>query len=208
MKSAVQGLGRDPDDLHVVLVQLVSLARKGHPVAMSTRAGQFVTLREVRNEVGRDAARFIFLTRKSDSKLEFDLDLAKEKSNENPVYYVQYAHARICSILRNAEEQGVPMPGTLRLDLSILELPEEKELIRHMAALPDVVEGAAVSMEPHRITTYLRDIATTLHNYYYHHRVLTDNPKVTEARIAMIIGVRTAIAKGLSLLGVSAPERM
>ena len=208
MKASVQGLGRDPDDLRIVLVQFVSLVRKGQPVAMSTRSGEFVTLREVRDEVGRDAARFIFLTRKADSKLEFDLELAKEKSNDNPVYYVQYAHARICSILRNAREQGVPIPDPGSVDLTLLDLPEEKELIRHMAALPDVIEGAAISMEPHRITTYLRETATTLHSYYYHHRVLMDDARVTGARLAMVLGVRTAIAKALALLGVSAPERM
>ena len=208
MKASVQGLGRDPEDLQVVLVQLVSLVRKGQPVAMSTRAGEFVTLREVRDEVGRDAARFIFLTRKADSKLEFDLELAKEKSNDNPVYYVQYAHARICSILRNAQEQGVCVPEPGDVDLTLLELPEEKELIRYMAALPDIIEGAAVSLEPHRIATYLRDVATTLHNYYYHHRVLTEDAPVTGARLAMVVGVKTAIARALALLGVSAPERM
>jgi arginyl-tRNA synthetase len=208
MKAAVQGLGRRADDLRIVLVQLVSLLRKGQPVAMSTRAGEFVTLREVREEVGTDAARFIFLSRKADSKLEFDLELAKEKSNDNPVYYVQYAHARICSILRNAIEQGVTVPEPDRVDLGLLELPEEKELIRHMAALPDVIDGAAISMEPHRITNYLRDVATTLHNYYYHHRVLTDDAEVSGARLAMVSGIKTAIAKALGLLGVSAPERM
>lgn len=208
MKAAVQALGRDADDLQVLLLQLVSLSRKGQPVAMSTRAGEFVTLREVREEVGRDAARFIFLTRKADSKLDFDLDLAKEQSNDNPVYYVQYAHARICSILRNAEERGIAVPRPEDVDPSQLKLPEERELIRYMAALPDVVEGAALSLEPHRITTYLRDISTTLHNYYYHHRVLADDPAVTGARLALVAGVRTIIAKALSLLGVSAPERM
>ena len=208
MKASVQGLGKDPDALQIVLVQFVSLVRKGQPVAMSTRAGEFVTLREVRDEVGRDAARFIFLTRKADSKLEFDLELAKEKSNDNPVFYVQYAHARICSILRNAAQLEIPIPDSGNVDLALLDLPEEKELIRHMAALPDVIEGAAISMEPHRITTYLRDIATTLHSYYYHHRVLTDDEDVTGARLAMVLGVRTAIAKALALLGVSAPERM
>jgi arginyl-tRNA synthetase len=175
---------------------------------MSTRAGEFVTLREVREEVGRDAARFIFLTRKADSKLEFDLDLAKEQSNDNPVYYVQYAHARICSILRNAEERGYAVPRPEEIEPALLELPEEKELIRYMAALPDVVEGAALALEPHRVTTYLRDISTTLHNYYYHHRVLAEDHAVTGARLALVFGVRTVIAKALSLLGVSAPERM
>ncbi|MDT8395857.1 MAG: arginine--tRNA ligase [bacterium] len=208
MKAAVAALGRDMEDLQIVLVQLVSLVRKGQPVAMSTRGGQFVTLREVRDEVGRDAARFIFLTRKADSQLEFDLDLAKERSNDNPVYYVQYAHARICSILRNAAEQGIPMPDPETVEFGLLDLPEEKELIRHMAALPDVVEGAALSMEPHRITNYLRDIATTLHNYYYHHKVLTDDAAVTSARLSLVLGVRTAVATALALLGVAAPERM
>ena len=208
MKAAVAGLGRDMEDLQIVLVQLVNLVRKGQPVAMSTRAGEFVTLREVRDEVGTDAARFIFLSRKSDSKLDFDLDLAKEKSNDNPVYYVQYAHARICSILRNAAEQGVELPDPESVDFALLDLPEEKELIRSMAALPDLLEGAALSMEPHRITTYLRDIATTLHSYYYHHRVLTDDPGVTFARLGLVLGVRTVVAASLAMLGVSAPERM
>ena len=175
---------------------------------MSTRSGEFVTLREVREEVGRDAARFIFLTRKADSKLDFDLDLAKEQSNENPVYYVQYAHARICSILRNAREKGVSAPLPEDVDPSFLDLPEERELIRSMAALPEVVEGAALALEPHRITTWLRDISTTLHNYYFHHRVLTEDTAVTGSRLALVLGVRTVIAKALSLLGVTAPERM
>jgi len=208
MKAAVRALGREPDDLQVLLLQLVSLSRKGQPVAMSTRAGEFVTLREVRGEVGCDAARFIFLTRKADSKLDFDLDLAKEQSNDNPVYYVQYAHARICSILRNSEERGVAIPRPEDVDPALLNLPVERELIRSMAALPEVVESAALVMEPHRVTTWLRDISASLHNYYFHHRVLTDDPAVTNARLALVLGVRTVIAKALSLLGVTAPERM
>jgi arginyl-tRNA synthetase len=208
MKAAVQALGRDYDDLQVLLLQLVNLSRKGLPVAMSTRAGEFVTLREVREEVGRDAARFIFLTRKADSKLDFDLELAKERSNDNPVYYVQYAHARICSVLRNAEERGVPVAGPDEVDPSLLSLPEEKELVRYLAALPDVIEGAALAMEPHRVTIYLRGISTTLHNYYYHHRILDNDENLTAARLALVAGVRTVIAKALALLGVSAPERM
>lgn len=208
MKAATQALGRSHHDLQVLLLQLVSLSRKGQPVAMSTRAGEFVTLREVRGEVGRDAARFIFLTRKADSKLDFDLELAKERSNDNPVYYVQYAHARICSVLRNAEERGVPVPGPDGVDPSLLTLPEERELIRYIAALPDIVESAALAMEPHRITNYLRDISTTLHNYYYHYRILDNDAALTAARLALVLGVRTVIAEALSLLGVSAPERM
>ncbi|UCF29996.1 MAG: arginine--tRNA ligase [bacterium] len=208
MKAGVMALGRNREDLAVLLVQLVNLKRHGQPVAMSTRAGEFVTLKEVREEVGRDAARFIFLTRKADSKLDFDLDLAKEQSNDNPVFYVQYAHARICSIIRNAEQQGIPVPGVESVDLSRLTLPEERELVRHLASLPDVVEGAALAMEPHRISIFLREISTTLHNYYYHHRVLADDRELTAARLALMIAVRTAVAKALSLLGVSAPERM
>ncbi|MBN2720222.1 MAG: arginine--tRNA ligase [Proteobacteria bacterium] len=208
MKAAVEALGRDRDDLTILLLQLVNLLRKGKPVAMSTRAGEFVTLREVREEVGRDAARFIFLTRKADSKLDFDLDLAKERSNDNPVYYVQYAHARICSILRNAAEKGVAIPLPGEVDPSLLVLPEERELIRSMAALPEVVETAALAMEPHRVTIWLRDISTILHSYYFRHRVLSEDPALTNARIALVVAVRFLLSEALSLLGVSAPERM
>ncbi|NOY87109.1 MAG: arginine--tRNA ligase [Deltaproteobacteria bacterium] len=208
MKAGVQALGRSGDDIQILLVQLVNLLRKGKPVAMSTRAGEFVTLRGVREEVGRDAARFIFLTRKSDSKLDFDLELAKERSNDNPVFYVQYAHARICSILRNACDNGIVESSFAGADLSLLLLPEERELLRHVAALPDVIEGAALAMEPHRLTIYLNAIAATLHSYYNHHRVLTEDPDLTAARLALVVGVRTAIAKALYILGVSAPERM
>ena len=208
MKAGIMALGRKREDLQILLVQLVNLQRHGKAVAMSTRAGEFVTLREVREEVGRDAARFIFLTRKADSKLDFDIDLAKDRSNDNPVFYVQYAHARICSIMRNAAQQGIDMADPEKTDLALLTLSEERELIRHLAALPDIIEGAALSMEPHRITIFLREIATTLHNYYYHHRVLDGDPDLTAARLALMIAVRTAVAKALSLLGVSAPERM
>jgi len=208
MKAAVVALGKQKEDLQILLVQFVNLLRQGKPVAMSTRAGEFVTLREVREEVGRDAARFIFLTRKADSKLDFDLDLAKERNNDNPVFYVQYAHARICSIIRNAEQAGISLPGPEDADLTMLVLPEEKELIRHLAALPDVVDGAALSLEPYRLTNYLRDISTTLHNYYYHHRVLTDDADLTAARLALVTAVRIAVRKALTLLGVTAPERM
>lgn len=208
MKAAVVALGKHKEDLQILLVQFVNLLRQGKPVAMSTRAGEFVTLREVREEVGRDAARFIFLTRKADSKLDFDLDLAKERNNDNPVFYVQYAHARICSIIRNAEQTGISLPGPEDADLTMLVLPEEKELIRHLAALPDVVDGAALSLEPYRLTNYLRDISTTLHNYYYHHRVLTDDADLTAARLALVTAVRIAVRKALTLLGVTAPERM
>ncbi len=208
LSAGVQALGRRKEDLRILLVQLVSLRREGKPVAMSTRAGEFDTLRQVREEVGRDAARFIFLTRKSDSKLDFDLALAKAQSNDNPVYYVQYAHARICSIQRKAGEAGLFAPRPGEVDLSLLTLPEEKDLVRHLAALPEVVEGAAEALEPHRLTGYLRDLATTLHNYYHHHRVLSDDPGLTRARLALMAAVRSALTRALDLLGVSAPESM
>ncbi len=208
LSAGVQALGRRKEDLGILLVQLVSLRRGGKPVAMSTRAGEFDTLRQVREEVGRDAARFIFLTRKSDSKLDFDLELAKAQSNDNPVYYVQYAHARVCSILRKAEEAGLSVPAPGEADLSLLTLAEERDLVRHLAALPETIEGAALAMEPHRLTGYLRDLATTLHNYYHHHRVITEDPALSRARLALMTAVRTALVRALALLGVSAPERM
>ena len=208
MKAGARALGRRGDDVQILLVQLVNLLRKGKPVPMSTRAGEFVTLRSVREEVGRDAARFIFLTRKADSKLDFDLELAKERTSDNPVFYVQYAHARICSIMRNARDSGTGEDGLAGADLSLLLLPEEKELLRHVAALPAVINGAALAMEPHRLTIYLNAIATTFHSYYNRHRVITEDPSLTSARLALVVGVRAAIARALSILGVSAPERM
>jgi arginyl-tRNA synthetase len=208
LSAGIQAMGRGKEDLRILLVQLVSLRRAGKPVAMSTRAGEFDTLRQVREEVGRDAARFIFLTRKSDSKLDFDLALAKAQSNDNPVYYVQYAHARICSIQRKAAEEGFAAPRPDEVDLALLALPEERDLVRHLAALPEVVEGAAAALEPHRLTGYLRDLATTLHNYYHHHRVISDDPILTRARLALMAAVRVSLVRALDLLGVSAPESM
>jgi arginyl-tRNA synthetase len=166
LKASIEALGKEKESLKVILIQFVTLLRDGKPVGMSTRAGQFTTLREVMDEVGRDAARFFFLMRKSDAHLEFDLDLAKKTSNENPVYYVQYAHARICSIMRNADERGYKIPAYNEVDLSFLTLPEEINLIKAITRLPEVVEGAALSLEPHRLTFYLNDLAALFHSYY------------------------------------------
>jgi arginyl-tRNA synthetase len=186
----------------------VNLLRDGKPVPMSTRAGEFVTLKEVVDEVGRDAARYNFLMRRSDSHLDFDLELAKKQSNENPVYYVQYAHARICSILRNADEHGYEIPRYDDVDLRFLKLPEELNLIKAISRLPEVIEGSALSLEPHRLTFYLNDLAALFHSYYNKHKVLSDEEGLSRARLFLIKSILTVLRNVLRLLGVSAPEKM
>ena len=208
MKAAVEACGYDPDRFDVILVQLVNLLRGGQPVAMSSRAGEFVTLKEVVDEVGRDAARFIFLTRHYESKLDFDLELAKKKSNDNPVYYVQYVHARISSIIAKAEERGVPLTACTTDALALLTEPEDIHLIRFLARYPEVVEAGGQLMEPHRITYYLMELASAFHAYYNKHRVLTEDADLTCARLYMVTAVRKVIRNGLRLLGVSTPEKM
>ncbi len=208
LKGVVQSLGRSPDDLKIVLVQLVALLRNGVPVAMSTRSGEFVTLKEVVDEVGRDAARFFFLMRRSDSQLDFDLELAKSQSSDNPVYYVQYAHARICSIFDNAREKGFTLPDVGGTPLSKLETPEEISLIKALAAFPDVVEASALHFEPHRIPFYLQDLAGLFHSFYNKNRVIGDDPELSAARLLLLKCTAQTLKNGLILLGVSAPERM
>ena len=209
MKAAVEGFGYHPDQLEIILVQLVNLLRAGEPVAMSTRAGEFVTLKDVVKEVGKDAARFIFLTRSYDSPLDFDLDLAQKKSNDNPVYYVQYVHARICSIIRKDQEQTHNERVILDpLQLNLLKTPEEIKLIKSMARYPEVVENSAKKLEPHRITYFLMELAATFHAYYNKHRVLTEKAPLTAARLYLILAVKQIINNGLGLLGVFAPEKM
>jgi arginyl-tRNA synthetase len=208
MLACIQSLGHEKDSLKIVLVQLVNLLRAGKPVAMSTRSGEFVTLREVVDEVGRDAARYNFLMRRSDSQLDFDLELAKQQSNENPVYYVQYAHARICSILRFAEERGYAVPAYGQVDPNLLNLPEEIQLIKVITRFPELVEGAALNLEPHRLTFYLNDLAATFHSYYNKHKVISDDDGLSLARIFLVKSVRTVVKNTLGLLGVTAPEKM
>ncbi|MFN3476055.1 MAG: arginine--tRNA ligase [Candidatus Methylomirabilales bacterium] len=207
VKAAVQALGYPPGALQIILVQLVSLLRKGRPVAMSTRAGEFVTLKEVVEEVGKDAARFIFLTRRADSPLDFDLEVAKAQSPENPVYYVQYAHARLTSVLREAEKAGLFPPYT-DADLSRLDLPEELSLMKQLSFYPELIFGAASSYEPHRITAYLQDLAAQFHSYYNRHRIISPDRVLSRARLALAAGIRTVLKNALAILGVSAPERM
>ena len=202
MKAAVEALGRRPDQLSVVLVQLVNLLRDGQMVNMSTRSGEFVTLREVLDEVGADAARFIFLTRSHDSALDFDLELAKAKTRDNPVYYVQYVCARIHSLTTKTEVTVAADPG-------LLVEPEEIELIKHLAGFPETLENAAKRLEPHLITVHLSALAKLFHQYYAVHRLAVDgNPALTAARLELASAVRQVTVIGLDLLGVTAPERM
>ena len=206
--GAIQASGLNKNRFTVILVQLVNLLRGGEPVAMSTRAGEFVTLSDVVKEVGKDAARFIFLTRHYESPLDFDLELAKKKTNDNPVFYVQYVHARISSIIRKGREVGIEdITGDQKV-MAMLKEPEEINLIKTMARYPDVLKNSATFMEPHRITFYLMDLAACFHSYYNKHRVLSDEPLLSRGRLYMVLAVQKVIRNGLTLLGVSAPERM
>ena len=208
VQAVIQAFGHPKDSLHVLLVQLVSILRHGQPVPMSKRAGNFVTLRDVVQDVGSDAARYIFLTRRSDSHLDFDLDIAKEQSRENPVYYVQYAHARLASLFREAETRNISIPKSDAVDLSLLDLEEEQNIIKALAKYPEVIEEAAREYEPHRLTFYLQDLAGLLHNYYFKHRVITEDLKRTAVKLFLMKQVKTVIQSALKILGVNAPERM
>jgi arginyl-tRNA synthetase len=207
VKAAVEALGYDSNVLRVLLVQFVTLVREGQKISMSTRSGEFVTLREVLDEVGPDAARFFFLTKRCDSHLDFDLDLAKKQSRDNPVYYVQYVHARIASIFRIAAERNIDTDMS-NPDLTILTVSEEAKIMKHLAHFPDMLSEAAETLEPHRLTFYLLDLAELFHAYYHDNRVLTEDASVKKARLYLIEAVRQVIANGLAILGVSAPERM
>jgi len=175
---------------------------------MSTRAGEFVTLRELRREVGTDAARFFYVQRKPDQHMDFDLELAKSQSNDNPVYYVQYAHARVRSVFRQAAERGVDLAGLDRADLAQLREDHEIDLAATLNRFPEVVQTAAQEYAPHHVTYYLRELANALHTYYNAHRILDAEPALRTARLALIDATRIVIANGLSLLGVSAPDQM
>jgi arginyl-tRNA synthetase len=205
LRAIVGALGGDPAMLRVLLVQLVNLTRGGEPVRMGKRAGEFVTLREVLDEVGADAARFFFLQRKADSQLDFDLELAKKQSSDNPVFYVQYAHARIASVLRQAEAAGIVSTGVP--DLSLLG-EAEVEALRTLVTWPDVVEMAARTLEPHRLAFYAQELASVFHRYYNQHRILTDDVALTQARLALVRCLKQVLRSALELAGVTAPERM
>jgi arginyl-tRNA synthetase len=211
LKAAIQGLGYDPSILQVVLVQMVQLTRGGEPVRMGKRTGEFVSLEEVLQEVGRDAARFFFLMRKSDSHLDFDLELAKRQSSDNPVFYVQYAHARVCSIFEQARKTGI-LAGMVRSDppvtLELLKLGEELELIRQMVQFNDVLEDSVRELEPHRMVFYLLELAGEFHRYYNRFRVISDDLGLSHARLFLVQNVQKTIRRGLEILGVEAPMKM
>jgi arginyl-tRNA synthetase len=208
MRAAMQALGHAPERFEVLIVQLVSLLRDGQPVRMSKRRGEFVLMEELLEEVGRDAARFTFLTRRHDSPLEFDLAVATRQSSDNPVFYVQYAHARVASLFKNAAEQGVTVPRWADVDFSPLTLDEEQALVKRLLQYPDLVAGAARAREPHRVAYYLSELAGLFHPYYKAHRVITPDRATTLARLGLSAAVGQVVAGGLELLGVSAPQSM
>ena len=207
LKAAMQGLGYDPNLLEVVLVQMVQLTRGGEPVRMGKRTGEFISLEEVLQEVGRDAARFFFLMRKSDSHLDFDLDLAKRQSSDNPVFYVQYAHARVASIFEQARKSGL-LDGDRPVVLERLNLGEELELIRRLVQFDDVLEDCVRELEPHRLVFYLLELAGEFHRYYNRFRVISDDLGLTHARLFLVQNVQKTIRRGLEILGVEAPMKM
>jgi arginyl-tRNA synthetase len=211
INASIDASGRSSEQFDVILIQLVNLLRGGTPVAMSTRAGEFVTLKNIVDEVGRDAARFLFLSRSFDSGLDFDLELAKQQTSENPVYYVQYVHARIAGIMLKALELGVLETQDVvwqNIDISCLTQVEEIKLIKTLAAFPGAVEKSAATLHPHVIFTYLMTLASTFHGYYNRHKVITDDKRTTLARLCLVGAVKKVIRNALTLLGVSAPERM
>ncbi|GAV22859.1 arginine--tRNA ligase [Carboxydothermus pertinax] len=208
MKTALKALGYDPEKLTVILMQLVRLFRGGELVRMSKRTGQYITLDELVEEVGVDAARYFFIMRSHDAHLDFDLDLAKEKSNENPVYYIQYAHARIMSLYRQCSEQGVSLPELKEVDLKILTNEAELELLRHLAQFPVEIEKCAISLAPHHLARYLHELAGHFHTFYNSCRVLGAEENLSKARLLLVEATRIVLKKGLSILGISAPEKM
>ncbi len=205
IKGVIQALGHDKDSLSVIIVQLATIYRDGKPIPMSTRKGQYITLRDVMNEVGVDAARFFFLMRRTDSRLDFDLELAKKQTPENPVFYVQYAYARICSILSNAKEVKFEKN---KVKLNLLEQDEERQLLQLIFQFSYIMEVCYRQLDPYSVTAYLQDLATAFHRFYDRHKVLGEDENLTLARLALIKCLHIAFAKGLDLLGVSKPEKM
>lgn len=208
LKASLTALGLDARRLKVIFVQMVRLTRDGKPVQMSKRSGDYVTLGELIDEVKSDAARFFFLMREPDSGLNFDIELAKKQSIDNPVYYVQYAHARICSIFREAESKGIKIPDPHESDLSVLNNADEMRLIRMLIHFRDEIERSARTLAVHNITYFLIELANEFHKYYNNYRVLDENKKIRDARMLLVNAVKIVIGSGLKLLGISAPEQM
>jgi len=210
INASIDASGRKSDQFDVILVQLVNLLREGKPIAMSTRKGEFVTLKEIIDEVGKDATRFIFLSRSFDSKLDFDLYLAKQKTNENPVYYVQYVHARISSIISKAQDQGIIDNSDIGWSkfVSKLDKTQEIKLIKVLSLFPEAVEKSGMTLHPHVIFNYLMTLASSFHGYYNKHKIITDDRELSLGRLCLVSAVKIVVYNGLNLLGVSAPERM
>jgi arginyl-tRNA synthetase len=214
VRSALRASGIDDSWFSVLLIQLVKLWKEGQEIKMSKRAGQYVTLKELLDEVDVDAARFIFLTKAHDSPLDFDIDLVKKHDSENPVYYVQYAHARICSIFRKAESEGIPLPPDPDKAVHRLALDEEIDLIRLLEEFPSLLQDICLSFEAHRLTYYLTELAAQFHRYFNlgtklpENRIVTADRNISQARLVLAEGIKIVINTGLNLLGVNAPERM
>ncbi|KDE40267.1 Arginyl-tRNA synthetase [Nitrincola lacisaponensis] len=209
VKAAISALGYDPERLIVKLVQFAILYRGSERVQMSTRSGSFVTLRELRDEVGKDACRFFYVTRKAEQHMDFDLELAKSESKDNPIYYIQYAHARVCSVLRKLEADGLSWDQQAGLAaLKLLDSDAEKDLITKLSRYPDVLRNAAFNYEPHLLANYLRELAGDYHTWYNGHKMLIEEADLRNARLTLSVAVRQVIANGLELLGASAPEQM
>jgi len=209
VRGALQALGAPGDCFEVILLQLVSLFRGGEKLAMGKREGNFVTLRELRNEVGNDACRFFYLMRSHDQPLDFDLELAKSRTNENPVYYIQYAHARVASVMKQLAARGLVFEREQGLAaLARLDGPQEQAVLSALTRYPEVVEQAAVNRAPHALVHYLRELANVFHTYYNAEQFIVEDAAVRNARLALVLGVQQVVRNGLTLLGVSAPESM
>ena len=208
MEAVLEAMGYDKKIFKILLVQFVSLLRAGEKVSMSTRSGEFETLQEVVSEVGVDATRYFFLMRSSDTHLDFDLELAKKETPDNPVFYIQYAHARICSIFRAAEENGLIWDSSARVDLAPINEDEEFAIIQAILAFPEIVEKSARALEVHRISHYLLDLVSRFHGYYSRHRVISDDKSLTQARLFLLDALRITIRNGFELMGISSPEKM
>jgi arginyl-tRNA synthetase len=208
IRAVLEASGISNNDFNVILIQMVNLLRDGQPVAMSTRSGEFVTLKEVIDEVGMDSARFSFLTRRSDASLDFDLEVAKKQNDENPVYYVQYGHARISSIISFGEEKGHPLPEYADINEGLLIAPEELDIIKKLSQFTNVVAGSAKNYEPHRVAVYLMELVAQFHSYYNKHRVITEDEDLSSARLFLMSCVMRVLKNGLDLVGVDAPLKM
>ena len=207
VNAGIQAAGGDAEKLEVLLVQFASLYREGKKVTMSTRSGSFVTLRELRQEVGDDAARFFYVMRRCEQHMDFDLDLAKSKSNENPLFYVQYAHARVCSVMRLLTEKSFTFDASAA-DYGVLNIDIEIKLMKSLSEYGEIVKTAALQHEPHRVIHYLRDLASDFHSYYNAHQFLVEQDVIRHTRLVLINAVSQVLKNGLTLLGVSAPDHM